>query len=101
LQETSAAQQLAVQRAQRTAEEAEDKLKLLRKWERELDNLSDPLIKQIEQLNGFLTTDMVRAVAYLTQIVGTLDAYAAVDKPRAATSDIVTPASDNKGNPSA
>jgi hypothetical protein len=77
LQTATATQQLAVQRAARAVDEAEAKLAVLKKWDRDLENQTGPLLKQIEQLQGFLTTDMGRAAAQLAQVVQTLDAYAA------------------------
>jgi|SRR5665213_543541 len=68
-------QQLAVQRAQRDLRAVEDKLVVIKKWERELDDRSAPLVKQMEQLHGFLTVEMARAVAYLDQALKALDAY--------------------------
>jgi len=56
---------------------------VIKKWSRELENQTDPLLKQLNQLQGFLTTDMARAVAYLAQVVKTLDAYASVAAPGA------------------
>jgi len=41
-------------RASRGCKHAEDKLKLLKKWERELENRSEPLLKLVEQLHGSL-----------------------------------------------
>jgi hypothetical protein len=79
---TTALQQMAVQRAQRAVREAEAKLGVLKKWEAELENRTAPLKKQTEQLHGFLATDMVRAVAYLDQILRTLDAYRNVSTSR-------------------
>jgi hypothetical protein len=75
---TAALLQMTVQRAQRAVHEAEAKLKLLKRWDTELDNRAAPLMKQIGQLHGFLATDMTRAVAYLDQILRTLDAYRSV-----------------------
>jgi hypothetical protein len=72
---TSALLQMAVQRTQRAVHEAEAKLKLLKRWDNELDNRAAPLMKQIEQLHGFLASDMARAVAYLDQTLKALDAY--------------------------
>ncbi len=72
---TTALLQMTVQRAQRAVDEAEAKLKLLKRWEKELDNRAAPLLKQTEQLQGFLITDMSRAVAYLDQTLKALDAY--------------------------
>ena len=72
---------MAVQRAERANHEAEAKTAVLKKWDRELENRTDPLVKQVTQLHGFLTTDMKRAVAYLDQMVKTLEAYAGVPTP--------------------
>ena len=81
-QETTSLLQMAVRRAQQSAQEAEDKLKMLKRWDRELDNRAAPLLKEIEQLHGFLTADIPRAVAMLVQIIQTLDAYAGAMAPR-------------------
>jgi len=66
---------MTVQRAQRAIQEAEAKLKTLRRWERELDNRAAPLLKQLDQLRGFLASDMAQAVAYLDQALKALEAY--------------------------
>jgi len=78
LQEVSALHHMAVQRAQRAVHEAEAKLLLLKKWERELENRTAPLTKLVEQLQGFLVMDMGRAVAYLDQVLNALAAYRSV-----------------------
>jgi hypothetical protein len=57
----------------------------LKKWGRDLENRTDPLVKQVTQLHGFLTIDMGRAVAYLVQVVKVLEAYADVPSPGNAT----------------
>lgn len=79
-------QQLAVQRAQRELHAVEEKLTVLKKWDRELDNRTAPLVKQMEQLHGFLTVEMERAVAYLDQAIQALDAYRDVASPRSGSS---------------
>lgn len=68
-------QQMAVQRAQREMRLVEEKLAVIKKWDRDLDNKSAPLVKQMEQLHGFLSVEMDRAVAYLDQAIRALDAY--------------------------
>jgi hypothetical protein len=78
ISQASAAQQMAVHRAQGSVREAEDKLRVLKKWDHELQNRTEPMLKQIEQLHGFLTTDMARAVAFLGEVIKTLEAYAEV-----------------------
>ena len=85
LQQATAAQYMAVHRAQHAVREAKEKQKLLKKWKRELENRTEPLAKLIDQLHGFLNSEMFRAVAYLAEVVETLQAYAEV-QPRTATS---------------
>ena len=74
---------MAVQRAERANREAEAKMAVLKKWDREMENRTDPLVKQVTQFHSFLATDMKRAVAYLDQAVKTLEAYAGVPTPGA------------------
>jgi hypothetical protein len=78
LQEATALHYMAVQRTQRAVQEAEGKLGVLKKWDRELENRAAPLMKQVAQLQGFIATDMTRAVAYLDRTLTTLDAYRSV-----------------------
>jgi hypothetical protein len=92
--ETSAAEQMAVQRTKRAVEEAEGKLRVLKQWSRVFDNRVDPLVKQMEKLHTVLAHDMVQAVAFLAQAVNTLDAYAEVAPP-------ATPAATQPGGQSA
>ena len=66
---------MAVQRAQRAVAEAETKLALVKKWGGEIENRADPLVKQLDQVHGFLSTDMAEGVVLLGELVKTLDAY--------------------------
>jgi len=76
IQTASSAQQLLVQRAKQAVEEAQEKLAMLKKWDREIDNRSEPLVKQVDQFQSFVATEMPRAIAYLTEVIRTLEAYA-------------------------
>src|SRR5580704_12775613 len=87
--EATSFQQMAVQRAQRAMREVEAKLAVIKKWDRDLDNRTLPLVKQMEQLQGFLTVEMERAVAYLDQALTALAAY----------QDVMPQASGNTGGP--
>ena len=71
----------AVRRTKQALAEAEEKMKLLKKSERELDHDSDPLLKQVERLQGFLSSDMGLAVVQLNEIIKALEAYAGVTAP--------------------
>ena len=75
LQEVSSAQQLLAHRAEVAFEEAQKKLVLLKKWDRELENRSEPLVKQVDQFQSFVTAEMPRAIAYLNQAIRALEAY--------------------------
>ena len=83
--EATSVHQMAVQRAQRDLRAVEEKLVVLKKWDRELDNRTGPLVKQMEQLHGFLGVEMERAVAYLDQALRALDAYRSVAPQGAGT----------------
>jgi hypothetical protein len=78
LKRESTADQMVFHRARRALDEAEGKLRLLKKWTREFDSRAQPLLKQTEKLHTVFSNDMVKAVAYLTQVIGTLAAYAEV-----------------------
>jgi chromosome segregation ATPase len=87
-QETTSLLQMTFNRAQRAVQQAEDKLKTMKKWDRELDNRAAPLLKEVEQMHSFLTSEIPRATAYLSQVVRALDAYTdagAPEKPEGKT----------------
>jgi len=71
----TAVEQFAVHRAKQALGEAEQKLRTLKKWEREFDSRVQPLVKQVEKLHTVLSNDMVKAIAYLRQAISTLAAY--------------------------
>jgi phage-related minor tail protein len=75
-QDSTSLQQMAVRRARQAVEQAEGKLKAMKKWNRDLETRAAPLLKEVEQLLGYLTAEMPKAVAHLGQIVKALDAYA-------------------------
>src|SRR5215472_1527537 len=78
LAEATALQAMAVQRAERAVRECESKLSAIRKWTRNLEPATSPLLKQAEQLQTYLATDMTRAVAHLDEIIRALEKYADV-----------------------
>jgi cob(I)alamin adenosyltransferase len=94
LQTASVVQELAVQRLRRRLREAEEKLETTRKWGRALEDRTDPLVKEIENLHSFLTIDMTRAAAHLDQVVKALEAYASVAQPGPASPAAAAPPED-------
>jgi hypothetical protein len=82
--EASASEQMAVHRAKRAFDEAEDKLRIIKKWNRDFENRVSPLVKQMEKLQTVLAHDMTQALASLTRAIDTLHAYAGIFPPGSA-----------------
>ncbi|HAM70501.1 MAG TPA: hypothetical protein DCM86_02540 [Verrucomicrobiales bacterium] len=72
---------MAVHKAKRECEEAEGKLRAIKHWSRQFDGVMQPLVKQMEKLQTLLVYDMPQAVAYLTETIKILQAYAEVSLP--------------------
>jgi len=81
--EATSAEQWAVHRTKRAFDEAEDKLRVIKKWNRDFDNRVAPLLKEMEKLHTVLAHDMVQAIAFLAQAINTLHAYAGIAVPTA------------------
>jgi hypothetical protein len=76
IQKATAAQELALHRAQRAMRECEEKRRLLKKWDREVESRSEPLVRQVDQLQGYILGEMSQAMHFLNEIIKTLQAYA-------------------------
>lgn len=70
-----AAEQMAVHRAQTAMTEAEDKIRLLRRWSRDFGPVTAPLLRPVDSLDTTLAQDMAKAVAHLDQLLRLLEAY--------------------------
>ena len=95
LREVTTAEQTAVLRAKRALNEAEEKLRLVKRWTLEFDQRVGPLVKQLEQLRTMLSNDMPKAAIHLAQVLKMLDAYANVAPSAAA---VATPTGEAKGD---
>jgi hypothetical protein len=76
LAKEGAAQQMAVHKAKHLVDEAQDKLRAVKRWRRDFDGRVQPLVKQTEKLHTLMTQDLVQAISLLTRIQNTLAAYA-------------------------
>ena len=81
LKDRTIVQEEAVRKAKRAMAEAEDKLRALKKWNRDFDHGADPLVKRLEGMRYFLDHDMPKALMYLVQAQQTLEAYAQAAAP--------------------
>lgn len=106
--EETAAEVQAVHRAKRAYHEAEDKLRAVKRWNRDFDGSVQPLVKQMEKLQTLIYGDLPKAIAHLSEIMRTLEAYAEVSIPAApivatevtrrnpSTAETVSPPGDSK-----
>ena len=78
LRDETAKQQEDVRRARRAVAEAEEKLRNVKKWNRDYDSMVEPMTKRLEGLRFFLDHDMIKALAFLVQAQKTLEGYAEV-----------------------
>jgi hypothetical protein len=98
LRDASYAQQAGVQKARRAIQDAEDKLKLVKQWQRQFDQRVESPARQVEKLRHLLGHDLGLAVAWLNEMTKTLDAYAELSPT--GTSRAKAPVTD-PGEPSA
>jgi vacuolar-type H+-ATPase subunit I/STV1 len=89
---------VAVRRAKQAVEEAEEKVKAVKRWLRDYPIEVEPLARHADLLRHSLVSDMGKAVVLLSQIIETLDAYAAVKPP---TVEAAPPAPTPETPPSA
>ncbi|MDP6524482.1 MAG: hypothetical protein QGI24_03520 [Kiritimatiellia bacterium] len=72
---------MAVLRAERLLRDAEEKVRVLKKWYLQYDNRVEPLKKQIDRLRNVLDYDLPKAIAYLANMVKVLDEYTTTPPP--------------------
>lgn len=84
LDRASSAEQMMAHRARRALQAAEEKLRKVKQWDRVFESRTAPLVKQMEKLHTVLAHDMVKAVAFLTRTLETLEAYRRVAPPASA-----------------
>ena len=92
LKEATQVQEMAVAKAKRALGDAEARLNLVKQWNRQYESRVRPLAKDVDRLRDILAGHMGKAVAYLTQAVTTLDAYA--DLAPADTSTVPVPSGE-------
>lgn len=84
MRDASFVQQQAVHKARRALQESEEKLRLVKLWNRQYDQRVEPLGKQVEKLRHNLTHDLAQGVAYLDQAIRTLAEYSEISVSGAA-----------------
>ncbi|MFT4690880.1 MAG: chromosome segregation ATPase [Limisphaerales bacterium] len=96
LTEVSMLHQMAVKRAQRELEEAEQKLRKIKRWLRDYDQRVLPLAKQLEKFRTVIDGDLPKGIAFLDHALNSLDQYARMTAPSISdVSTSATPESDD------
>ncbi|BCX48935.1 hypothetical protein HAHE_28430 [Haloferula helveola] len=81
LKDDHSVQQLAVKKARRALQEAEDKLRVTQKWVRDFDSIVDPAVRPLDSLRERLSNDFPKAVSSLEGMIRALTDYADVMPP--------------------
>ena len=84
LRDNLAVQQAAVRKARAALDEAEGKLRNVKRWNRDFESAAGPLVKRLESLRQYLDFELPDAIAFLVQAQRTLDAYMEAPPPAAA-----------------
>lgn len=76
LKDDHSAQQMAVKKARRSVDEAEEKLKLTKRWARDFDSLVAPASRQLDSLRERMATSFPKAISGMGETIGVLRDYA-------------------------
>jgi len=74
-------QQMAVHKAKRALEEAQEKLRKVKLWMRDFDGMVEPLARGLNSLRGYLDHDMPQGIAYLSEVQKIMESYTGVQRP--------------------
>jgi len=78
MRDASFIQQQAVQKARRGLRDAEEKLHVVKNWNRQYDQRVEPVGKQVEKLRHNISHELGLAVAYLAETIKTLAEYSEI-----------------------
>ncbi len=81
-------QQMQLRHASEAVREAEEKLRALKRWQRDFDPKVAPLLRPIERLREHVGRTLPRGLASLHRAAETLEAYRAGSVPPAAAPDV-------------
>jgi hypothetical protein len=76
--ETAGEEKRAMLRCREALREAEEKLRLTRKWDQNFDSTIGPLAKQVDNLRNLVDDELPRAIHALTTMIRALEEYSEV-----------------------
>lgn len=89
---TVTVRQAVVRKAKAAVDEAEEKLRNVKAWNRNFDGVADPLVKKLESFREYLDHEMPDAITFLYRAREILDAYAEKTSPAAQPPAAAAPA---------
>lgn len=78
LKDDHSVQQLAVKKARRSIAEAEEKLRITKRWARDFDSIVAPATRQLDSLRERLSTSFPKSISSMGETIGLLRDYAEV-----------------------
>jgi len=91
LRDASYAQQAAVQKCRRAIRDAEERVKLVKQWERQFDQRVQTPARQVEKLRHILSNDLGQAVLWLNEVTKTLTDYSELAPPGSSATNSPAP----------
>lgn len=76
LNEGTSSAQFDLHRAKRALDEAAERLKKVKAWDKKFEGLANPWLRQMEKLHSVLSHDMPVAIAHLSETIRLLSDYA-------------------------
>ncbi len=76
LQNANSGKEELVRRARRGVEEAEEKLRKVKKWSRDFEETAEPMLRRLQRLRDLLDEDVPKGIAWLAQAQQILNEYA-------------------------
>jgi predicted transcriptional regulator len=83
MRDASFVQQQAVQKARHALRAAEEKLVVVKQWNRQFDHRVEPVARQVEKFRHTLVHDLAQAIAFLAEVTKTLAEYTQTAPPSA------------------
>ena len=95
-QAANAFQRMAVAKAKRNLEEAEDKMRVVKKWRQTFENRATPLLRQLDPMFHLVGQQLPKGVYSLGESIKALQSYAEKSTP---TKPAATPPTETGGEP--
>lgn len=85
LRDSHSVELMAMRRAKKAFDEAEEKLQSVKRWTRNFEQCIAPLAKRLESFHNILDQELPRAVSYLLETQKYLESYAEIGTSRDVT----------------